>query len=58
MAQRGTRVAVLLPVVLKDATEEEAPEYAMEPKSHGKWAEGVEVRGVRTHFYAEVGYMT
>lgn len=54
LAQKDTKVAVLLPVVLKDATEEEAPEYAMEAQSHAKWAEGVDVRGVRTHFYAEV----
>lgn len=54
VAQKGTRVAVLLPVILKDATEEEAPEYAMDVGPHAPWVEGVEVRGVRTHFYAQV----
>jgi NADPH:quinone reductase-like Zn-dependent oxidoreductase len=54
IAQKGARVAVLLPVVLKDATEEEAPEYAMEVQPHAPWVEGVDVRGVRTHFYKEV----
>lgn len=54
VARKGTVVAVLLPVVLKDASEKEAPEYAMEPGPHAEWVEGVVVRGVRTHFYAEV----
>ena len=54
IAQKGTRVAVLLPVILKDATAEEAPEYAMDVQPHAPWAAGVEVRGVRTHFYQEV----
>jgi len=53
VAQRGTKIAVLLPVVLKDATEDEAPEYSMDVQSQAQWAEGVEVRGVRTHFYAK-----
>lgn len=57
LAQRDTKVAVLLPVVLKDATEKEAPAYAMEAQSYAQWAEGVDVRGVRTHFYAEVSCM-
>jgi NADPH:quinone reductase-like Zn-dependent oxidoreductase len=54
IAQRGTRVAVLLPVILQDATEDEPPEYSVQVQPHAEWAEGVEVRGVRTHFYAEV----
>jgi len=54
IAQKGTRVAVLLPVILKDATDDQAPEYAMIVKPHAQWADGVEVRGVRTHFYQEV----
>jgi NADPH:quinone reductase-like Zn-dependent oxidoreductase len=57
IAQRGTRVAVLLPVVLNDATEEEAPGYSIEVQPHAQWAEGVEARGVRTHFYMEVSCM-
>ena len=57
IAQRGTRVAVLLPVVFKDATEEDAPEYAMDVQPHAPWAEGVDTRGVRTHFYKEVSCM-
>lgn len=56
IAQKGTTLAVLLPVIVKDATEEEVPEYTMDVQSVAEWADGVEIRGVRTHFYAEVGY--
>ncbi|OLN81125.1 hypothetical protein CCHL11_09681 [Colletotrichum chlorophyti] len=53
IAQRGTRVAVMLPVIVKDATDEVEPEYEMDVRNvlAGEWAEGVELRGVRTHFY-------
>ncbi|RKL40596.1 hypothetical protein BFJ72_g6196 [Fusarium proliferatum] len=53
IAQRGSTVAVMLPVILKDATLEEEPEYEMDVSKVlvGQWADGVEVRGVRTHFY-------
>lgn len=54
IAQRGTRVAVLLPVLIQDATEQEPPEYSMDVKKSVQWAEGVETRGVRTHFYKDV----
>lgn len=54
IAQKGAIVAVLLPVILKDATEQDAPEYAMDVEAHAQWEEGVQARGVRTHFYAEV----
>jgi NADPH:quinone reductase-like Zn-dependent oxidoreductase len=54
IAQRGTRVAVLLPVILEHATDEEAPEYSFDVQNSVQWVEGVELRGVRTHFYAEV----
>jgi hypothetical protein len=56
MAQRGSRVAVLLPVIVTHATDAEAPEYTGDVQASAEWAEGVEVRGVRTHFYAEVTY--
>ncbi|KAF5674067.1 zinc-dependent oxidoreductase [Fusarium heterosporum] len=53
LARRGSIVAVMLPVILKDATVEEEPEYEMDVSKVlvGQWADGVEVRGVRTHFY-------
>ena len=46
--------AVLLPVIKKEASEHEAPVYDMDPGPQAAWAEGVVVRGVRTHFYLEV----
>ncbi|KAM0564006.1 hypothetical protein ACHAPJ_000214 [Fusarium lateritium] len=53
IAQRGSNAAVMLPVILKDATAEEEPEYEMDASKVlvGEWADGVEIRGVRTHFY-------
>ncbi|KAK0375322.1 zinc-binding dehydrogenase [Colletotrichum limetticola] len=53
IAGRGTKVAVMLPVIVRDATEEVEPEYEMEVGTVlvGEWADGVELRGVRTHFY-------
>ena len=53
IAERGSKVAVLLPVIVMDATEDEAPEYLMEVAQSAEWAEGVETAGVRTHFYLE-----
>lgn len=57
VAQRGTKVAVLLPVILQDATEDVKPEYSMEVETQALWVEGVEMRGVRTHFYAKVSIL-
>lgn len=56
IATRGAVVAVMLPVILKDATATEAPEYEMDVSKclPGQWADGVDVRGVRTHFYLSV----
>ncbi|CAK7211296.1 hypothetical protein SBRCBS47491_001075 [Sporothrix bragantina] len=53
VAQKGTRVAALLPVIVRDATDDVAPEYAMNVQAAVDWAEGVEARGVRTHFYED-----
>ncbi|PQE15364.1 Zinc-binding dehydrogenase protein [Rutstroemia sp. NJR-2017a BVV2] len=53
VAQKGTKVAILLPVIVKDATDDEAPQYSMDVNSAAPWAEGVEARGVRTHFYLQ-----
>ncbi|KAF9096260.1 hypothetical protein BGX27_001139 [Mortierella sp. AM989] len=55
IAQRGSRVAVMLPVIVKDATEEEEPVYEMDVSKclPGEWADGTIVRGVRTHFYLQ-----
>jgi threonine dehydrogenase-like Zn-dependent dehydrogenase len=54
IARKGARVAVLLPVIVRDASDAEAPVYSMDVESEAEWAEGVETRGVRTHFYLDV----
>ncbi|KAF6817499.1 zinc-binding dehydrogenase [Colletotrichum sojae] len=53
IARSGTKVAVMLPVIVRDATEEVEPEYEMDVSKVlvSEWTEGVELRGVRTHFY-------
>lgn len=58
IAQRGSRLGAMLPIILKDATEESEPEYEMDVSNClvGEWAEGALIRGVRTHFYLEVSY--
>ncbi|GJJ75437.1 hypothetical protein EMPS_07795 [Entomortierella parvispora] len=55
IAQRDSRVAVMLPVIVKDATEDEEPVYEMDVSNclPGKWADGAVVHGVRTHFYLQ-----
>lgn len=53
IAQKGSTVAILLPVIIRDATDEIEPEYGMDVESAAKWAEGVTARGVRTHFYLD-----
>ena len=54
LAGPGTKVAVLLPVVVKDSSEDSEPEYAMDVGTVVDWEERVEVKGVRTHHYLEV----
>ncbi len=54
VAQDGAVVAVMLPVIVKHATRDEAPEYSMDVAAAARWAEGVVPRGVRTHFYWKV----
>ncbi|TQN70079.1 hypothetical protein CSHISOI_05388, partial [Colletotrichum shisoi] len=53
IARKGTKVAVMLPVIVRDSTEDVEPEYEMDVSRvlADEWAEGVELRGVRTHFY-------
>lgn len=55
VAREGTRVAIMLPVIVKDATEEEEPEYEMDVSKClvDEWAKGAVLRGVRTHFYLD-----
>ncbi|KAI1099939.1 GroES-like protein [Jackrogersella minutella] len=51
VAQSGTTVAIMLPIILKHATADNKPEYSMDAETSAQWNEGVDVRGVRTHFY-------
>ncbi|KAJ8127605.1 hypothetical protein O1611_g6030 [Lasiodiplodia mahajangana] len=51
VAQGGSTVAVMLPVILKHARKDTAPEYSMDATASVVWARGVNVAGVRTHFY-------
>lgn len=53
IAKRGTKSAILLPVIVKDSTVESEPIYAFDVKADTAWAEGVEAIGVRTHFYLQ-----
>ena len=57
IAKKGTKVAVLLPVIVRDASDTVAPEYSMDVQASADWAEGVIVSGVRTHFYLNVSHM-
>lgn len=57
LAQNGSRVAAMLPVVIKDAAEGVKPEYSMQPENAVQWADGVTVIGVRTHFYLENSFL-
>lgn len=56
IAQSGSKVAVMLPVIVRDATADEEPLYEMDVQQclQGGWKDGVELRGVRTHFYQDV----
>ena len=54
IARKGSKVAILLPVIMKDSTETEEPVYEMDVEKAAAWAEGVDARGVRTHFYLQV----
>ena len=54
IAKKGSKVAILLPLIVKDSSETEDPVYEMDVDKVVKWADGVEPRGVRTHFYLDV----
>ncbi|KAF2845489.1 GroES-like protein [Plenodomus tracheiphilus IPT5] len=53
VARTGAKVAILLPVVVKDSSNTTAPEYEMDVRAAAQWADGVDARGVRTHFYLQ-----
>ena len=54
IARAGAKVAILLPVIVRDSSETQDPEYEMDVRRAAEWEDGVEVRGVRTHFYLHV----
>jgi len=58
IAKSGARVAILLPIVVKDSSETESPEYEMDVTKAAEWDEGVDARGVRTHFYPHVSSLS
>lgn len=53
IAGSGSVVAIMLPVIVAHASAAEAPEYELDVSKVlvGQWEEGVQLRGVRTHFY-------
>jgi len=53
LAKKGAKVAIVLPVIVRDAGETQTPIYEMDVCAAAEWEEGVEVTGVRTHFYLE-----
>ena len=55
IAKAGSKVAIMLPVIVRDTSEAEGvePEYEMDVAKCADWAKGVEAVGVRTHFYME-----
>lgn len=54
VVQKGAKVAALLPVTVRDANESAEPEYSLDVQGSANWADGVEVKGVRAHFYLDV----
>jgi len=58
IAQSGSIVAVMLPVILKHSSNDTDPEYSMDAEASMTWAAGVKVVGVRTHFYWKVSWYT
>jgi NADPH:quinone reductase-like Zn-dependent oxidoreductase len=58
VVKSGAVVAIMLPVIVKDTAEEGGPIYEMDVTKGVQWAEGVEAKGVRTHFYMDVSETT
>ncbi|KIW98618.1 uncharacterized protein Z519_00279 [Cladophialophora bantiana CBS 173.52] len=52
-SKSSTKVAILLPIIVKDAAEGVQPIYEMDVEKATQWPEGVHVVGVRTHFYLD-----
>ncbi|KPI36636.1 Enoyl LovC [Cyphellophora attinorum] len=57
VVRSGATVAVLLPVIIADAVDNQKPVYTLDAEEDVAWAEGVEVRGVRTHFWLDNNFL-
>jgi NADPH:quinone reductase-like Zn-dependent oxidoreductase len=55
IAEQGTKVAIMLPVINVHASVDKPPEYEMDVSKvlPGEWREGVKLLGTRTHFYLQ-----
>lgn len=53
IAESGTVVAIMLPVIVVDSAEGVAPVYEMDVTKVVDWAPGAKPSGVRTHFYMD-----
>ena len=53
LAERGTKLAVMLPIIKVHASADQPPEYELDVANvlPGEWQEGVQLAGTRTHFY-------
>ena len=51
---KHAKVAILLPVIVRDATDTVEPIYSFDVREGVDWPESVDARGVRTHFYLDV----
>jgi len=54
IAKSDAKVAIVLPVIVQDSSDIQEPEYEMDVERAASWQEGVDVKGVRTHFYPNV----
>jgi hypothetical protein len=54
LVKRGAKVAIMLPVIVKDSTEDTDPIYTLDVTKGVAWAEGVDARGVSTHSHLKV----
>ncbi|KAH7163356.1 chaperonin 10-like protein [Dactylonectria estremocensis] len=55
VAEKGSKVAIMMPAIIRDATDVQEPEYSMDVSEllPGQWKDGVELIGVRTFFYED-----
>ena len=58
VARAGSKVAIMMPVIVRDATDDIEPVYSMEPGKVVEWAAGVDVIGVRTHFWQQNEFLS